>query len=63
MKWVRHVACMEEMRNAYNFLAGKPEGKCSLERRRCRWEDNVKMDLRELGYEGLDWIRVAQEWG
>jgi hypothetical protein len=46
---MEHVACMREIRNAYNILVGKPEGKKSLGRPRCRWEDKIKMDLREIG--------------
>jgi hypothetical protein len=47
MRWVRHVACMQPPWNAYMFLMGKPEGKRSLGR--CRWEDNIKIDVREIG--------------
>jgi hypothetical protein len=43
-----------EMRNAYNIFVQKPEGKRSLVRPRCRWEDNIRMDLREIGWEGVD---------
>jgi hypothetical protein len=42
-------------------LAGKPEGKIQLGRTRCRWEDNIKMDLREVGWGGMDWIHLAQD--
>jgi hypothetical protein len=48
MKWARYVARMGKMRNAYKFLFGKPEGKRLLGRRRRRWEDNIRMDLREI---------------
>ena len=40
---------------------GKPEGKRPLERPRCKWEDNIKMDLQEVGCEGIDWIELAQD--
>jgi hypothetical protein len=40
---------------------GKPEGKNSLGRPRCRWADNIKIDLQEVGYEGMDWIDLAQD--
>ena len=40
---------------------GKPEGKRPLRRRRCRWEDNIKMDLQEVGCGGMDWIELAQD--
>jgi hypothetical protein len=54
MRWVGHVARMAEKRNAYRILVGKPEGKRALERPRRRWEDYIKMDLREMGLCGLD---------
>jgi hypothetical protein len=47
---------MEENRNAYRILVGKPEGKRPLGRRRCRWAGNIKMDLREIGCDGMAWI-------
>jgi hypothetical protein len=48
-----------EMRNAYNIFAGKTEGKRLLGRPRRRWEYNIRMDLRETGWEGADWIHLA----
>jgi hypothetical protein len=42
-------------------LVGKPEGKRPSERPRCRWEDNIKMGLREIGWDGMDWIHLAQD--
>jgi hypothetical protein len=45
-----------EKKNAYRVLLGKPEGKRPLGRPRCRWEDNIKMDLKEIGWSGMDWI-------
>jgi hypothetical protein len=48
-------------RNAYRILVGKPEGKRPLERPRRRWVDNIKMDLREVGWDGRDWIDLAQD--
>jgi hypothetical protein len=56
MRWAGHVARMEEKRNAYNILAGKPEGKTPLGRPRRRWVDNIQMDLREIGWDGVDWM-------
>jgi hypothetical protein len=50
-----------EKRNAYKILVGKPEAKGSLGRPRRRWEDNIIMDLREIGWGGLDWIDLAQD--
>jgi hypothetical protein len=48
-------------RNACRVLVGKPEGKRPLGRPRHRWEDNMKMYLREIGWRGMDWIDVAQD--
>jgi hypothetical protein len=52
---------MGEMRNAYRILVGKPEGKRQLGRPRRMWMDNIKIDLREIGWDGVDWINVAQD--
>jgi hypothetical protein len=60
MKWVGHVACTRDKRNVYRVLTGKPEGKKPLGRPRHRREDNIKMDLQEVGCEGMDWIDLAQ---
>jgi hypothetical protein len=51
---------MGEMRNAYRLLVGKPERKRPLGRPRRRWVDNIKMNLGEIGWEGRDWIELAQ---
>ena len=51
---------MEQFRNAYRVLVGKPESKRSLGRPRCRWEDNIKMDLREVGCDPGEWIALAE---
>ena len=48
-------------RGAYKFLVGKPEGKRPLKRPRRRWEDNINMDLQEVGCRGMDWIELAQD--
>jgi hypothetical protein len=50
-----------EKRNAYRILEGKPEGKRPLGRPKRRWMDNIKMDLREIERDGVDWIDVAQD--
>ena len=49
LRWAGHVARMEQFRNAYRVLVGKSEGRRPLGRPRARWEDNIKMDLREVG--------------
>jgi hypothetical protein len=59
MRWVGHVARMGERRGVYRILVGRPEGKKPLGRPRRRWEDNIKMDLRETGIDGANWIRLA----
>jgi hypothetical protein len=61
MRWAGHTARIGERRNAYRILVGKPEGKRPLGRPRCRWVDNIKMDLREVGWDGMDWIDLAQD--
>jgi hypothetical protein len=61
MRWAGHVAHMGEERGAYRVLVGRPEGKRSLGRPRRRWEDNIKMDLGEIGFDGANWIRLAQD--
>jgi hypothetical protein len=61
MRWVGHAARMGEKRNACRILVGKPEGKRALGRRRRRWVDNIKMDLREVGWDGVDWMDMAQD--
>ena len=61
MKWAGHVACMGERRGIYRVLVWKPEGKRPLGRSRHRWEDNIKMDLQEMGCGGMDWIELAQD--
>jgi hypothetical protein len=61
MRWAGHVAQMGEKRNAYKILVGKPEGKRPLVRPRRRWVDNIKMDLREIGLDGVEWMDMAQD--
>jgi hypothetical protein len=55
MRWAGHMARMGETRNAYRILVGNPEGKRPLGRLRHRWVDNIKIDLRELGLDGVVW--------
>jgi hypothetical protein len=61
MGWAGHVARMEEGRGVYRVLVGRPEVKRPLGRPRRRWEDNIKMDLREIGIDGAIWIQLAQD--
>jgi hypothetical protein len=61
IRWVRNVARMAEMRNAYTILVVIPEGKRPLGEPRRRWEDNTGMDLREIRWEGVDWLHLAQD--
>ena len=61
MRWAGHVARMEDGRGVCRVMVGKPEGKRPLWRPRCRWEDNIKMDLQDVECGGLDWIELAQD--
>ena len=68
MRWAGHVARMGERGGLYSVLVGKHDGRRPLGRPRRRWEDNVKMDLQEVGCAGMDWIDLKQgrdtcEWG
>ena len=56
-----HVACMGEDRGVHRVLVGKPQGKRPLGRPRHRWEDNIKMDLQEVGGGRRDWMELAQD--
>jgi hypothetical protein len=61
MRWDEHVAGMREKRNACRILLGKSEGKGPLWRSRCRWVNNIKMDLRVIVWSGIDRIDLAQD--
>jgi hypothetical protein len=61
MRCAGHVARIGEKRNAYRILVGKPEGNKPLRRTRRRWVDNIKVDLRERGWDGVDRIYLAQD--
>jgi len=63
MIWAGHVARMGEGRGVYRALAGKPEGRRPLGRPRRRWEDTIRMDLREVGCGCVDWMELAQNRG
>ena len=55
------MQCIWEEERCIRVLVGEPEGKRPLGRPRCRWEDNIKMDLQEVGCGGMDWIKLAQD--
>ena len=61
MRWVGHVVRMGESRDAYRVLLEKPGGKRPLVRPTRKWEDNIKMDLKDVGCGGTDWIDLAQD--
>jgi hypothetical protein len=61
MRWAGHVAWIGEGRGVYRALVGKPKGERPLERPSRRWEDNIKMDLQEVGCGGMDWIDFVQD--
>jgi hypothetical protein len=61
IRWVGHVERMGEGRGVYRILVGRPEGKRPLGRPRRRWENNIKMDLREIGINRAKWIQLAQD--
>jgi hypothetical protein len=61
MRWAGYVARMGEKRNAYKILVGTPEGKIPLGRQTRRWVDNIKMDLREIRWDSMDCINLAQD--
>ena len=60
MRWAEQVARMGERRYVYSVLMGKPEGKRPLGRPKRRWDDNIKLDLQEVGCGSMDWIELAQ---
>jgi hypothetical protein len=62
MRWAGHVVHIGEERKMYKVLVGKPEGNRPLGRPRHRWEDGIRMDLREIGWRvwnGFDWLRIG----
>jgi hypothetical protein len=61
MRWAGHVARMGEGRGVCRVLVGRSEGKRPLERPRRMWEDNIKMDLVEIGIDGVNWIQLAKD--
>jgi len=66
MRWAGHVARIGDRRGACKVLVGRPEGRRTLGRPRRRWKDDIKIDLQEVGWKGVDWIGVAEDrdrWG
>jgi hypothetical protein len=61
MRWAEHVARIGERRDIHRILVGKPEEKRPLGITRRRWEDNIEMDIQEVGCGGMDWIELAQD--
>jgi len=61
MRWAGHVARTGEEREVYRVLVGKPAGRKPLGRPRCRWVDNIRTDLQEVGWGYMDWIGLAQD--
>jgi 3-oxoacyl-ACP reductase-like protein len=61
MRWAENVACMGARRDTYEVLVGKLEVRIPLGRPRCRWENNIKMDLRLVGWVGMDWVDLVQD--
>jgi hypothetical protein len=61
MKWAGHVARIGEGRGVYRVWVGRPEGKKPLGKPGRRWEDNIKIDLREIGIDGAKWIKLDQD--
>jgi hypothetical protein len=61
MRWAGHVARMWEGRGVHRVLVGRPEGKRPVGRPRRRWDDNIKLDVREVWIDGVNWIQLAQD--
>ena len=61
LRWAGHIVHKEQSRNALRILVGEPGGQSPLGRPRCRWEDNIKMDSREVGCDTGDWIDFADD--
>ena len=61
MRWAGHVARMEEGRSAFKILTGKPTGNRHLGRPRRRWEDNIRINLEEIGFNAWNWVDSAQD--
>jgi hypothetical protein len=61
LRWAGHVARMGDERGAYRILVGRPKGRRPLGRPRRRWEDTIKIDIWEVGWEDMNWIELAQD--
>jgi hypothetical protein len=61
MRWAGHIACKAETRNTHTICIGKYEGKRLPRTHGQRWEDNIKTHLKKVGWEGMNWIYLAQE--
>ena len=61
MRWAGHLSRMGDKRGAYRILVGKPEGNRPLGRPKCKWDDNIKMDLQDVGCGGKDWIDLGRD--
>jgi len=61
VRWAGHIAHMGDIRNSYKIFVGKPEGRRPLGRPRCMWEDNTEMDLRNIGYKGVNFTHQAED--
>ena len=61
LRWAGHIARMEDGRNAFKILTGKPTGKRPLGRPRSRWKDNIRMDLKEMGINAGNWVDSAED--
>jgi hypothetical protein len=62
MRWVGNMARMGDKRGAYRILVGRTEGRRPLGRPRRRWEDNITKNLREVGWGGMNWIDLVEDW-
>ena len=61
LRWAGHIARMEEGRSAFKILTGKPAGNRRLGRPRCKWEDSIRMDLKEIGMNTSNWVDLTQD--
>jgi hypothetical protein len=62
LRWAGHVARMGEGRSAFKILIGTPTGKILLGRPKCRWEKNIRTDLKEIGINTRNWVDSTQDW-